>query len=818
MTKVASLSVSQLHATCDPERIPWADSTQIPLGRSDAAHKLHFQPRVIKALDLALSITANGYNVYVSGDSGLGRTHTVLSYLQPVAKRGPIPNDLIYVYNFQDPDHPMLFSLPNGTGVKVKNLLRDTVQAVIKKLAVRFDNTTYLKKHASQLSRFQKIKIDLLQKTNDVAHERGLHFDMDDNGALSLSPMVDGKKMSDAEYEKLDSAVRMELKQKSDALVLDIADLMRSLTQAEETYRADEKNLDQLLMKELLDSTFSPVVNKILKLTKADVLKGYLADLREDIIKNTEVLIAKDGQSQTMDPARLSPQEELLNHYAVNVFVDHTKTEGAPIVVESHPTAANLLGCVERESELGALITNFTLIRAGSLQRANGGFLLLYIDDLLQYPMAWEGLMRALRSNQICIEDVDDTSESTIKTKGITPEPLALKVKVILIGTEDVYEQLLESDDRFAKLFRIKAHLAEVAERNAKNIKRYVFEIANIIKEDGLLPFDRNALAWLVDHGCHLSEDQKFLSLRFPLLRELMIESEAYARQKHLKMVSSAILEEAYGAKAYRDNLVEEVYLEEYDREMIKVQTKGEAIGQVNGLSVTNYGEFEFGLPHRISCIVGVGQEGIIDLEREAELGGPIHTKAMMILESFLINHFAKKKPLVFSGSLYFEQNYAGIEGDSASGAELVALLSALGEVPVRLDLAITGAVSHTGQILPVGGVSRKIEGFFKVCSHHCGLTGTQGVIIPANNVDHLMLSPNVLEAVEQKKFFIYPVKTIEEAILLLTGLPAGRSLKNGGYTKDSLYFLVDQRLQRLGEYAQNAFRRTSKKKGGSVS
>ena len=380
----------------------------------------------------------------------------------------------------------------------------------------------------------------------------------------------------------------------------------------------------------------------------------------------------------------------------------------------------------------------------------------------------------------------------------------------MLIGTEDLYEALVLNEDRFAKLFRIKAQMAERMDRNAAGVRFYLSVIARIAEESGLRPFDRTALAWLVDLGSHLCEDQRRLSLKFPLLREQMIEGDALAGMEGAEIVTGDIMERSYAARTYRANLVEEIFMEEYDREMIKVCTSGSAIGQVNGLSVTGYGDFEFGLPHRISCTVGVGHEGIIDLEREAELGGPIHTKAMMILKSYLTNLFARKKPLVLAGSLYFEQSYAGIEGDSASGAELVALLSALADVPVRLDLAFTGAVSHSGQIMAVGGVTRKIEGFFKVCARH-GLTGSQGVIIPHDNVDHLMLSPDVLQAVEKGQFAIYAVRSIKEALTLLTGLPVGRRRKDDTFTPGSLYDMVDRRLERLGDYAQNSFRRTRK-------
>ncbi|MCR4667283.1 MAG: AAA family ATPase [Desulfovibrio sp.] len=812
MPNVAPLPKTRLHAQCDPSRIPWEDSTKIPLSKNDLGREISFQPRAMQALDLAVQINTPGYNIYVSGNSGLGRTHTVMNYLRPLAKKAPVPDDVIYVYNFKNPDSPRLFTLPAGTASKIKPLLQESIQKISKKLFGRYDDAAYLKKHATLLDDFQSERVGLLQKMNSMAHKKGFHIDFDDSGTMTLSPVQNGKNSEQQDVDKIEETLKKDLYKNGSGLMQKMAGMMRQLARAEESFHADERDLDRLIMEDVLDAVFNPVIEKIFKLCHSEPFKEYLFRMRDDMLKNTECFMSSRDAPSSLDP-RGAPADDVLSHYEINLFVDNSSCHGCPILVDEHPTAANLLGCVEREAELGTLVTNFSLIRAGSLQKANGGYLVLRMEDLMQYPNAWEGLLRSLRANEVRIEDTDDGSDSTIRTKGISPEALPLNIKIILIGSEQVYEFLIENDERFQKLFRIKAHMAVDCVRNSANIRRYLTHIARIIQGDGLLPFDRNGLAWLVDHGCHMSEDQKRLSLRFPILREFMIEANALALERKCTMVDSQTLEDAYTSRIYRANLVEEVFLDEYDREMIKVQTKGSAIGQVNGLSVTDYGDFEFGLPHRISCTVGVGQDGIIDLEREAELGGPIHTKAMMILKSFLIHHFAAKKPLVLAGSLYFEQNYAGIEGDSASGAELAALLSALAEVPIRLDLAFTGAVSHTGQILPVGGVTRKIEGFYKVCAHHGGLTGTQGVIIPKDNIDHLMLSPFVLDAVEQKTFFIYPVQTIEEALLLLTGLEAGRSLKHGGYTRNSLYDRVDRRLQFLGECSQNAFHRTSRRK-----
>lgn len=812
MPSITPLPTTRLHATFDPTRIPWEDSRAIPLPRNGNGRKNPFQPRAMQALDLALQIRTAGYNIYLSGEADLGRSYMLLSYLRPQARKAPTPPDLVYVQNFADPDRPTLLALPAGQGKKFKQSLKETLENVGKELARRFEATTYVKQRAKLVDQFQNVRIGLLHKMNSVAVHKGFNLDMDENGGLTLYPLVEGKRLSEEEFERLDNTVRLNLKRRGDSLVQAMAGFMRQLNKAEESFHDNERDLERQAMGQVLDALLTPAQQRILKACPVPELADYFAALREDILKNTESFLPRDGMPGQPggEGHALPPMENIFYRYEVNLLVDNSGQSGAPIVVEDHPTAINLLGCVERESEMGALVTDFTLIKAGSLHKANGGFLVLHIEDLLQHPNAWEGLLRALRSNQARIEDTGDTPDTAIRTKGITPEPLALDLKVVLIGGEELYETLLVNDDRFAKLFRIKAHMADVTERNAENIRIYLSQIARIIEENKLRPFDRTALAWLVDLGSHLCEDQRRLSLKFPLLRELMIEAAALAEMRQLPLVSAAILEEAYAARTYRANLVEEIFMEEYDREMIKVRTSGSAVGQVNGLSVTWHGDFEFGLPHRISCTVGVGHEGIIDLEHEAELGGPIHTKAMMILKSYLTDLFARKKPLVLSGSLYFEQSYAGIEGDSASGAELVALLSALADVPVRLDLAFTGAVSHSGQIMAVGGVTRKIEGFYKVCARH-GLTGSQGVIIPRDNVDHLMLAPDVLTAVEKKQFAIYPVRRIEEALTLLTGLPAGRRRKNGGFTSGSLYDLADRRLERLGDYAQNAFRRPRK-------
>ncbi len=817
MPILSALPSHRLHATCDPKSIPYADSRAIPLSRQSNKHEIVFQPRAMRALELALQITERGYNVYLSGEVGLARSHKLLSWLRPRAKKIATPPDLVYVQNFADPDCPILIPLPPGEGQKLKHTFRKLIEQISDELRRRWDGLNLVRQRSQLQEDFQKIRLDLLQKMNTVADHRGFNLDMDENGVITLYPVKRGKRLSEEEYAKLDNGMRLEIKRKGDSLARMINGYMRELNKAEEAWHDGERDLERQLMIQVLDSLLSPATRKILKacvrkeLDNQELLENYCQNLREDLLKNIDAFSPRETLSPApipgieQHPANI--QENQDSRYGLNVFVDNGTLKGAPILIENNPTAFNLLGCVEKESEMGALVTDFTLIRAGSLQKANGGFLVLKVEDLLQHPNAWEGLLRALLASEARIEDHAEAPDASVRTKGLRPYPLALAVKVILIGNEDTYEGLLLNDERFGKLFRLKAQLSESTDRNHGNIRLYLAELGRIINDSALLPFDRSALAWLIDLGSHFSEDQKKLSLKFSQIREIMLEGAALAQMRNKEIVSAEILEDAYAARCYRSNLIEEAFIEDYDRGMIKVATSGTAIGQVNGISVSWNGDFEFGLPHRISCTVGVGHDGIIDLEREAELGGPIHTKAMMILKSYLTDLFARKKPLTLSASLYFEQSYAGIEGDSASGAELAALLSALAEVPLRLDLAFTGAVSHSGQIMAVGSVTRKVEGFFKVCARH-GLTGTQGVIIPKDNIDHLMLAPEVLQAVDKGKFAIYAVSRIEDALQLLSNLPAGRRHKDGRFSKGSLYDLADKRLEKLGFYALNAFKR----------
>jgi predicted ATP-dependent protease len=809
MSALKPLAAGKLRATCPPERIPFADSDGIP--KNGKRHTP--QKRALDALELGLHITAKGFNIYLAGEADLGRSFLLRDVLTPRAKKGATPPDLIYVFNFDNRDAPVLISLPPGQGRKLKSALSKAYTRIQKDVLQRLEASSYTRRRSSLMDTFQSRRDQLFKQMNKLAGTKGFNLGLDDAGSMTLYPLVEGRRLSEQDFESLEEGLRNELKIKGDSLMEPIGGYLRKLAKAEQELQKQERSLEREVVDDVLKATLDPLIEKFTTTDKTTPLARFFQSLRNDTLDHPDALMPPDPHGA---PGATAPRpvqsghfpheggmpEDLAGRYDINLFVDNAHTSGAPIIFEDHPTLSNLMGTIEREAELGTLVTDFTLIKSGSIHRANGGYLVLHMDDVLQHPNAWEALLRALRASRSQLEDAGE--EDSSKAKGLRPEPVPLSLKVILIGKEELYEILLLTDDRFSKLFKIKAHLTEYMQRDQSGLRVYLAHIKRIIDDDGLLPFDRETLAALVDFGSRLIEDQQKLSLKYPRLREIMVEASACASMNGKTLVTREIFSQAMQARTFRSNLMAETFMEEYDRGIIKVSTQGKAVGKINGLAVTSYGDFEFGLPHQISCTVGAGSGGIVDLERDAKLGGPIHTKAMMILKSYLVGAFAHNKPLVLTGSLGFEQNYAGIEGDSASGAELAALLSALSQVPVRLDLAFTGAVGQDGQIMAVGGVTSKIEGFFEVCKRH-GLTGTQGVILPGDNIAHVLLRDEVIAAVRAGRFHVFAVRHITEALEILTGLPSGRRRKDGTYPKGSLYRLVDERLKELARMSRHA-------------
>ncbi|GAB7021456.1 Lon protease family protein [Salidesulfovibrio brasiliensis] len=787
------LPVSRLRAALDPEKIPFETSDEIP----DRDPTPSFQPRAMKALELALAVKGNEYNVYVAGEPNMGRTHFVKTFLGKRAKKAPTPADWVYLYNFEDEDRPVAVSLPAGMGRKFKNAQQKAVSRLKSEVPARFDEESFQKKHERLLKKFSQRRDELFARMEEEAEKAGFRLTIDEDSVITLAPLVDGKPLQDSDYDTLDSKVRKKLKEQGEVLLDKLSGDLRSINQNEQVLKKNEDDLHRETARAVLRECMAPVREQF------DAVKGlpdYFDALEDCVVENVDQFQSREVPSHPLFMDSSGGGEDFFTRFEVNLFVDNGRSKGAPVILEDHPTAFNLLGSIERETEMGALYTDFTLVKAGALQKANGGFLIINVEDLLTNPHSWEGLLRALRAGNARIEDPVEPDQ--VRARTIEPQPIPIELRVILIGTDVNYELMLYNDDRFAKYFKVKAHLQSTCKRDAAHVKRYLQAIGRVARQDESLPLSRGTLAGLVDFGSRLAEDQKRLSLYFPLLRERVVEASAMARLRGAERVEADDLARSLDDRDYRSNLYEAEFMSDYDREVIKVATGGTAVGEANGLSVTQFGDHEFGLPHRIACRVGVGHGGIIDLEREAQLGGPIHTKGMMIIKSYLVGLFAQNKPIVMTGSLCFEQSYAGIEGDSASGAELASLLSALSGAPIDLSYAFTGAVSQSGCIMAVGGVNEKVEGFHKVCKRR-GLTGKQGVLLPADNVVNLMLRDDVVRDVEAGLFAIYPVSTIEQAMRILTGVPTGTLGKNGTYPAGTLFRMVDDRLAELAELAR---------------
>lgn len=811
MKNIPELKVRQLNVEPDPRKI--LRSADI---RDNSSSVCLFQPRARKALEMGLSIPGMEYNVYVAGEPGLGRTYLVENFLLPRAMAGTTPPDLVYLNNFDNPDKPILVSMSPGQGKVLKNDLQRTVKRLRRDLPRHFEQASYLRLQNKLFTKLALVRDDLMDRMEEAAQKKGFSLNIDDAGAVSLTPLLDGKVLTSEEFERLEASQKKVLKDQSSAVLNTIADLSRLVNKSEQEFRAKEIQLAQEHAAGLVDRLLAPVLKKF---ADNKALKKYFDAFKEDILENLPHYQGRPERETRGGPDQQGEglSDAFFQRYDVNLFVDNSEVTGAPVVKEINPGFFNLLGCMERETEWGTYYTDFSLIKAGAVHRANGGFLILRVDDLLSHPTAWEGLLRCLRTKQSSLDDPTDHYD-LLRTRTISPDPIPLSLKVLLIGDDETYELLYMHDERFRKIFKVKAHIQDTVERTPEAITGYAQALDRAGREAGLRGFTKDAYAELVNYSTRMAEDRERLSLHFSHLREIMIESNALAATQDKRTIDAGVVKQALAEREYRTNLYQEEFLREYDRRSIKVRTQGEGVGVANGLSVTQVGDYVMGLPHQISCTVGVGHGGIMDLEREAELGGPIHTKGMMILKSYFVNLFARNKPLVLTGSLCFEQSYAQVDGDSASGAELTALLSALSGVPIRLDLAFTGAISQSGAIMAVGGVTHKVEGFFEVCRRR-GLTGRQGVLLPRDNIVHLVLKDTVLQAIKDRQFHIHPVSTIEEAMEFLTGKRAGERLKDGRFSPNSIYAAVDERLTELAVLAEKKCampRRKGSKKAGS--
>ncbi|MGD8473226.1 MAG: ATP-binding protein [Anaerolineae bacterium] len=790
--KPRELTAEELWSRCDAEIFDFETTDSLP-----GEIVIIGQERAVDAIDFGVGIASFGFNIYALGYTGTGRSTTLRTFLNRIAADQPVPDDWIYVYNFEDRNRPNAIAMPPGTAVEFRNDMEELVNDLQREIPRAFESEDYEKQKEAIVREMQEKRNEVFGELERLVNERGFTL-MKTAMGLGIAPVIEGEVVTPEAYQKLDEETRKQIESHQQKLQGEMADTMRDIRDLE---KAAKRRLDGF-DREIADFAVSHLLEDLKKkYAEIDEVPEYLEAAHDDIVEHVDGFKRPDEeQEQGLAAAMRSGQTEaLLNRYTVNVIVDNSQVDGAPVIFEANPTYGNLIGRIEHRAEFGALVTDFSMIKAGCLHRANGGYLIVEMNSLLTNPLAWDALKRSIKNSCIRTEGMGAQLQ-VVSTVTLEPEPIPLDVKVVLIGDPMTYYLLHGYDEDFRKLFKVKADFGARFDRSPETSKHYAQFIAARCREEELLPFQREAVARVVDYGSRLADHQKKLSTRFGQIADLVREASFWARRRGAEQTGAEDVQKAIEHSTYRANRAEQQIQEMIDEGSIRVDVEGEVIGQVNGLSVLALGDYAFGKPSRITVRTYTGRAGVVSLDREAKLSGSIYDKGLLTLTGYLGGKYALEAPLSLSASISFEQLYEEIEGDSASSTELYALLSSLSGLPIKQGLAITGSVDQQGNVQPIGGANEKIEGFFLTCKHR-GLTGEQGVLLPEQNVVNLMLREEVRQAVADGKFHIYPVRTIDEGIEILTGTPAGELQDDGSYPEDSLHGLV---LARLEEIAAN--------------
>jgi ATP-dependent Lon protease len=794
---IEEVPVEKLRWRCDPETLPFETTQAVK-----ACEEIIGQERAQEAIRLGLNIRSIGYNIFVTGLTGTGRFTTIKCILEELNVPGKIPNDFCYVNNFKNPDMPHMLNLPSGQGNAFRKEMENLIETLKKKIPLIFENETYVNKKKEVVEKFRNKQAEMFREFEKKVNKEGFALVQIQMGPYSrpgIFPLVEGNPVN---MEQLESMVEEnkfskeeleKLKGKQAQLINELEDIFKETRKSEKEIKEELTSLDNEVISPAVKDSISDIKEKF----DNEKVHQYLDEVQEDILTNLGRFREKEETPPPIPGLVLPQAVDSFSEYQVNVLVDNSETKGVPIIVETTPNYRNIFGTIERVVERsGIWKTDFLHIKAGSFLRANGGYLIFNALDALTEPWVWPALKRTLKNQVIEIQTYDPFY--FFSTSALKPEPIECNTKVIMIGDTQIYYLLYSLDDDFKKIFKIKADFDSVMNKDDGKIQQYASFIRKICDEDKLRPFDKTGTAAVVEHGVRITGRQKKLSTRFHLIADLLREANYWAEKDGSEVVTEKHVEKAIDKRNYRVNLIEERIQEMIDDGTILIDSDGMVVGQVNGLSVYNLGDYMFGKPSRITAKTSLGKAGIINIEREAEMSGPIHNKGVYILAGYLRGKYAQDKPITMSASLCFEQSYSGVEGDSASSTEVYALLSSLSGLPLRQDIAVTGSVNQKGEIQPIGGVNEKIEGFFDVCKAK-GLTGKQGVMIPHLNVDDLMLRKEVVEAVKEQKFHIYPVKTIDQGIEILTGVRAGEGEGDGRFKEGTVNDLVDKKLRELG-------------------
>ncbi len=788
------LAPDALRLECDPADLGFETTTDLRPSKTTIG-----QERAIDAITLSASITHKDFNIYVLGRMGMGRHETVSKLISEQAADRPAPSDWVYVNNFDAPHKPNAMMLPAGSAFVLKAAMQDLIDDLANEIPALFESEEYQTQRRAIEEEFGQRHEEPIAEFAERAAKQGVALLRTPMGFM-LAAIVDGKPIKPDVYEALSPEAREEIDTKIERLQEHLAAVLQHGPQLEKEYRHQIEELHAGLAERVVSLRVKEVADQFLKIAE---IGTYLEHVRKDMISNAELfLVSKEdsGNGPFPEVIRKFHLEPQFDRYAVNIMVSHdvSKDVAAPVVSEDMPTLHHLTGRIEHISEMGTLATNFTLIKPGALHRANGGFLLLDAARLLSEPYAWEALKRSLQSQSIAITSLGDRL-GLVSTISLEPDPIPLDLRVVLIGDRRLHMLLSLLDPEFSELFKLQADFEDDLPRTAKNTRLMARVVASYAQQEKLRPMTAEAVAALLDHAVRLADDSKKFTLQFGALKDVMREADHYAGQSGNAVIADADISQALTQADIRASRIQDRLQEAVTRKTILIDTVGSVVGQVNGLSVIGMGQHYFGRPARITARVRMGTGKLIDIEREVELGGPLHSKGVLILGGFLASRYARDVPMSLHASLVFEQSYGGVDGDSASSAELYALLSALSGVPIRQGLAVTGSVNQNGEVQAIGGVNEKIEGFFDTCKAR-RLTGQQGVLIPVANVEHLMLRRDIVEAAKAGKFRVIPIKTIDEGIEALTGCVAGKRKRSGRFPDGSINALVEAQLRSFAE------------------
>jgi predicted ATP-dependent protease len=769
MPKKFELKVSDLRLICDPKIFKFKNTSEV------------------KPLDNP------GYNIFVTGLAGTGKSTIVRDLVTKHAITLSTPNEWCLVNNFKDEFRPKAIAIPPKNAIRFSKKMNRVIEGLKKELPEVFENETYLKKLSKIKSKYADRQHHLYEHLEIFAAKKNLQIEQTEDDFQTI-PIVDGQPITPEDFNKLPEKVKSEIEENLRSIQSEIESIAIEMDKSNLSLHADiEKLMDEYAL-----SVVKKRLDPLRKEFKAseDIVE-HLNTVQEHIVENFNLFIPPDKNEP--QPQGQPPQNAAssFQQYKVNVLVDQESTRGAPVIFESNPTYYNVFGRIEKRAFMGTVNTDFTMVQAGSLLNANGGFLIMEIDAVIMNSYVWEALKRTLRTKCLQIEDIPE--ETGFAMTSLKPEPIPLDVKVILLGSYEAFEIIQNEDPRFNKIFKVRADFDSEVDRTRGTIQQYARFIARVCNEEGLLPFTAKAVAAIVEYGEKYVSDKNKLSIRFGPLLGVLKESDYWARKNNARQVTDKFVFKAFNEYRFRYSLYEQKMHESYLDDTIMIDVRGEVIGQVNALAVYQIGEFSFGRPARITAETYLGKQGVVNIEREADLSGSTHDKGVLILSGYLGRTFAQYYPLSLSISITFEQSYYGIDGDSASSTELYAIISSLSDIPIKQGIAVTGSVNQKGQIQAIGDANQKIEGFFAVCKEK-GLTGNQGVMIPRANKKNLMLKKDVLDAVKQNEFHIYQVATVEEGIEILTGVPAGKPNKKGKYPEGSVYGAVQKKLKQYFE------------------